>query len=172
MPDEFRSMALTIFGEGVERIIASSPSLRLLPPQQRPEDASDDEELAQPTIFPFVIRHRGRVLSLDDCRKIYRALAGMPEVAIPRVRGPIRRSRRGLPDRPARRAGSRRAGYAAALRICAGARLVTEAWSSDADIAQRNLQREIANVGAIIAKIEWLLTHMDGLDLAEVSHGA
>ncbi len=36
VPDEFRQMALTAFGEGVEWIIASSPSLRLLPPQRRP----------------------------------------------------------------------------------------------------------------------------------------
>ena len=60
---------------------------------------------------------------------------------------------------------------AAALRICAGARLVTEAWSSDADIARKNLQRELGNVGAIVAKIEWLLAHSDGLDLAEVCGG-
>jgi hypothetical protein len=59
----------------------------------------------------------------------------------------------------------------AALRICAGARLVTESWSSDADIARKNLQRELGNVGAIVAKIEWLLAHGDGLDSAEVRSG-
>jgi len=48
---------------------------------------------------------------------------------------------------------------------------VTEAWSSDADIARKNLQRELGNVGAIVAKIEWLLAHSDGLDLAEACGG-
>jgi hypothetical protein len=33
VPDEFRLAALTMFGQGVQRIIAASPSLRLLPPQ-------------------------------------------------------------------------------------------------------------------------------------------
>ena len=76
VPQEFRLKALTTFGKGVERIIASSPSLRLLPPQQGPDGAdADDEELAQRTIFPFVIRHGNRDLALEDCRKLYRALA-------------------------------------------------------------------------------------------------
>jgi len=60
----------------------------------------------------------------------------------------------------------------AALRIGAGARLVTETWSSDADTAHGNLQRELGRVGAIVAKIEWLLAQMDGLNQAEASHGA
>ena len=49
----------------------------------------------------------------------------------------------------------------AVLRICAGARLVTEAWSSDGDAARRNVQRQLADVGAIVSKIEWLLVHPD-----------
>src|SRR3984957_15176835 len=76
IPDEFRRTALTTFGEGVEWIIASSPSLRLLPPQQRPDgEGVDDDEMAQRTIFPFVIRHGDHVLSLEQCRQLYRALA-------------------------------------------------------------------------------------------------
>ena len=174
VPDELRRMALTIFGEGVERIIASSPSLRLLPPQQRLEDDSLDEELAQRTIFPFVLMHRGRPLALEDCRKIYRALArdarssvsvqlhgrdaeiaaqlcliGQPVALSPRGPHPI-----------------------AALRICAGARLVTETWASDGYSAYRNLQRELGHVSAVVAKIEWLLGHIDEPDLTEASRGA
>jgi hypothetical protein len=57
----------------------------------------------------------------------------------------------------------------AALRICASARLVTETWSSDRDAARENLQRELVQVCAIVSKIEWLLAHMDGLDLTEVA---
>jgi hypothetical protein len=170
VPDEFRSLALTVFGKGVEQIIASSPSLHLLPPQQRPEDGSvDDEELAQTTIFPFVIRHNGRVFSLDDCRKIYRALARdarMDASANARGRDAEIAAKVCLVGQPVA------LGHIAALRICAGARLVTETWSSDADIARGNLQRELGRVGAIVSKIEWLLAHMDGLNSTEVSHGA
>jgi hypothetical protein len=174
VPDELRRMALTVFGEGVERIIASSPSLRLLPPQQRLADDSLDEELAQRTIFPFVLTHRGRALPLEDCRKIYRALARDARESVSvEVHGrdaeiaaqlcligqPVALSQRG--PHPV-----------AALRICAGARLVTETWSSDANSAYRNLQCELGHVGTIVAKIEWLLEHIDDLNSTEVSRGA
>jgi hypothetical protein len=127
-----------------------------LPPQSFEDSSLDDEELAQPTIFPFVIRHGGRALSLADCRKIYRALArdaasaGEQEIAAKRclVGQPVALGR-GSPD------------PVAVLRICAGARLVTEAWSSDADAAQRNLQRQLADVGAIVAKLEGLVARID-----------
>jgi hypothetical protein len=59
-----------------------------------------------------------------------------------------------------------------ALRICAGARLVTETWSSNADTARDNLQRELGRVGAIVSKIVWLVTHMNDLHLSELCHEA
>jgi hypothetical protein len=170
VPGEFRSRALKVFGKGVQRIIASSLSLGLLPPQQRPEDGSvDDEELAQTTIFPFVIRHNGRVLPLDDCRKIYRALArdARRDVsADERGRDPEIAAQVCLIGQPVA------LGESAALRICAGARLVTESWSSDEAIARGNLQRELDRVGAVVAKIEWLLAPIDDLNATEVFRGA
>jgi hypothetical protein len=166
VPDEFRLSALATFGNGVEQIIASSPLLSLLPPQQRPDARGiDDEEFSLRTIFPFVIHHENRVLSLEGCRKIYRALArdvrehvpvnahgGDEEIAakLCLIGQPVAlRCRDGHP--------------VAALRICAGARLVTETWSSDPNEARDNLQREIGRVGTIVSKIEWLLGHIDAL---------
>jgi hypothetical protein len=171
VPDEFRRMALTNFGKGVERIIASSPSLRLLPPQQRPGGASaDDEELAQRTIFPFVIRHGTGVLSLEDCRKLYRALAcGAANAA--GADDPEIAAKLCLIGQPVALGCDER--YpAAALRISASARLVTEAWSSDEDSARGNLQRALDQVGTAVAKLESLLARTGGLELAGVSHGA
>jgi hypothetical protein len=168
VPDEFRMLALATFGEGVARIIASSPSLRLLPQQQRPAgDSVDDEELAQPTIFPLVLQRDGHVLSPDDCRKVYRALSrdavsaeecrGEPEIAatICLVGQPVVLGQSAQPA-------------VAALRICASARLVTGAWSSEDDKVRGNLWRELGQVGAIVAKIEWLLAQPDGADLTGV----
>jgi hypothetical protein len=173
VPDELRRMALTAFGEGVERMIASSPSLRPLPPQQRSADDSLDEELAQRTIFPFVLTHRGSALALEDCRKIYRALARD-------ARGCASAQTHGRDAEIAAQLcligqpvalGQHGPHPAAALRICAGARLVTETWSSDANAAYRNLQRELGHVATVIAKIEWLLRHFDDLNSTEVSRG-
>jgi len=171
IPDEFRAAALTAFGEGAERIIASSPSLVSLPPQQRSGDDADDEELARPTIFPFLIRRHGRILPLADCRQIYRALARDARADVAAEGG----------GRDAEIAANTclvgqpvALGQVAALRLCAGARLVTQAWAADADTARGNLQRELGHVAVIVAKIEWLLEGMDIDSPApvEVRHGA
>jgi hypothetical protein len=108
-----------------------------------------------------VIGRDRHVLLLDDCRKIYRALARAdadsaneaghePEIAdkVCLVGQPVALGR---PERPA----------IAALRVCAGARLVTETWSSDEDVARRNIERELDGVSAIVAKIEWLVRRLD-----------
>src|ERR1700742_3884135 len=72
VPDDFRRIALETFGNGVEQIIASSPSLRLLPPQQRPPgEGVDDDELAERTIFPFVIEQVDSVLLPVGYKKFY-----------------------------------------------------------------------------------------------------
>lgn len=165
VPDEFRMNALTTFGEGVERIIASSPSLRLLPPQQRQGDTgADDEELAQRTIFSFLIRKGAGVLSLKDCRTLYRALAAP-------ANDPENAEKPCLIGQPVALSCGE-SDPAAALRISASARLVSEAWSSDADTARGNLQRALGDVGTAVAKLESLLVRMDGLELARFSHGA
>ncbi len=168
VPDEFRLMALTTFGKGVERIIASSPSLRLLPPQQRSGDTADDEELAQRTIFSFVIRHGSGVRSLDHCRALYRALAR--GAASPVSADPENAATPCLIGQPVA-LGCDERHPAAALRISASARLVSEAWSTDEDTARRNLQRGIDHVGTAVAKLEKLLAPRDGLESAEISHG-
>jgi hypothetical protein len=171
VPDDFRRIALTTFGRGVERIIASSPALRLLPPQQRPDaEGADDDELSRQTIFPFVVRHGDRVLSLEQCRTLYRALARDAAHAASTDDPAAVAAKPCLVGQPVA-LGCGEGQPIAALRICAGARLVTEAWSPDADTARGNLQRELGHVGAIVAKIEWLLAQADSLDLAEVSRG-
>lgn len=155
VPDRFRIAALTAFSADAARIIASSPSLHLLPRQQRPAgDELVDEELAQPTILAFMIRHRGRLLSLSECRNIYRALASDALIGQPVALG------RENPD------------PVAVLRISASARLVSEAWSTDADVARTNLERQIADVGTIVAGIERLLANLDEVDSVEACHGA
>jgi hypothetical protein len=167
VPDDFRLKVLTMFGEGVQRLIAASPSLRLLPPQQR-ETAGcvDDEELAQATIFPFVIRRGGRVLSLPDCRKIYRALARAAPDAGPGHGGrgdPAIALQACLVGQPVAM-GELECQPVAALRICTGARLVTENWSPDATLARENLQTELRRVGAVVVKVEGLLARLDSLN--------
>ncbi len=48
------------------------------------------------------------------------------------------------------------------LRLCIGARLVTETWSAEAGVAQKNLQCELDRIAEVITKIELLLAHASG----------
>jgi len=45
----------------------------------------------------------------------------------------------------------------AVLRLCVGARFVTEAWSPDARESQRNVQRLLDRIAHVLVKIELLL---------------
>jgi hypothetical protein len=166
VPDAFRLMALTTFGSGVQRIIASSPSLRLLRPQQRFEsDGCEDEEFCQPTIFPFTIQHDARPRSVDECRKIYRALSGNSEIAgsaTEQGSDPEVAARACLVGQPVA-LGHGEGHPGAALRISASARLVSETWSPSQDTAGANLRRELGRVGTIASMIEWLLGRIDDL---------
>jgi hypothetical protein len=159
VPGEFRLEALTRFGKTVERFVGSSRSLQLLPPQRRPEDtAADDEELALRTIFPFMVRRGNRILSLDECKTLYRRLArgGSSDdrgaQTKPCLIGQPVALGRGEKHPPA------------ALRISASARLVSEAFSPDEDLARRNLQRMLDDVGAVVAEIERLACEIESLE--------
>jgi hypothetical protein len=163
VPSEFRLAALKAFGGAVEQIIGSSRALLLLPPQQSAgANVAEDEELAQRTIFPFVVRRGNRILSLEDCRVLYRMLAqGVPSLGKPE--GGIKPC---LIGQPVALGGPNHS--AAALRISASARLVSEAFSSDANLARRNLQRAFADVAHVVTEIETLLSKMESLEPAGV----
>jgi hypothetical protein len=163
VPDSFRKAALKIFGEAVERLIAASPWLDLLPGEGRRRDDAD-QEMAERTIFSFVIRQGEGIASLSECRTLYRALAGhaaagdlKPAAQACLIGQPVALGRDSSPS--------------AALRISASARLVTEAWSPDRETAHRNLQRAIDQAATAIANLESLLVNLDGLKPMDASHG-
>ena len=160
VPSEFRRDALTTFGNEVERALASSRSLRLLPPQQRFADDAGDEEMSQRTIFSFVVERGNRILSLEACKALYHRLA----------RSDDSDAKPCLIGQPVALGGAENP-YAA-LRISAGARLVSEAFSPDAERSRQNLRRAIDDVKTVVEKIERLLEEMDSLDPAEVFHEA
>ncbi|HLZ00703.1 MAG TPA: hypothetical protein VKR55_00980 [Bradyrhizobium sp.] len=170
VPVAFRAMALRELGAGIESLITLSPSLRPICAGTGMTGA-DDEEFSEATIFPFTIERQGRSLSATDCRVLYHALAqdlgeviagSRPDRAVLARRcllgQPVRIERQGLEP-------------TAALRLCVGARLVTEAWSTDAVMAARSLHRELDHIAETVAKIELLLAHTDVTQLTELSDG-
>jgi hypothetical protein len=170
VPDTYRAMALREFRAGIENLIALSPSLRLVGTGTHARDA-DDEEFCEATIFPFTIDGKYRTFSSHECRTLHGALtqdlshvircgdADRDIVARRCLIGqPVRIERGDAPP-------------IAVLRLSAGARLVTETWSPNAEVAQRNLQAELDCLAEVVAKIELLLACAGEKGLAELSHG-
>lgn len=152
IPDEFRRATLAALGEGIAGLITASPSLQLLPQQQDAGDPCiDDDELSLPTIFAFTLEQSGRAVSQDRCRAIYDA-----------VRDEIRNSL--TTDEPEIAAQSYLVGQPvgwrladgsciAALRLCIGARHVTECWSASTENERGGLQSVLDRVAIVITKL-------------------
>ena len=169
IPDAFRAWAVKELSAGLESLIAWSPSLTLvrsglvgsgLVGSGTSMSGAEDEEFSDATILPFAIDSgRGR-LSATDGRLLYGALrqdlgeaiAGSEadrEIASCRclVGQPVALERCGGEE------------PIAVLRLCVGARNVTDMWSADAAVAQQNLRRELDRAASVVAKIELLLGH-------------
>ena len=162
VPDEFRALALRELRIGIESLIALSPSLRPFGTSAK-SCVADDEEFSGATIFPFTLHRDGNALSASECRIVHRLLGrDLGDVTTGSVADSELAARRCLIGQPVRleRRGEQ---PAALLRLCLGARLVTEAWLQDAGLAQRNLARELDRIASVVAKIELVLARASEL---------
>ncbi|MGC0396716.1 hypothetical protein ACVIU7_006877 [Bradyrhizobium liaoningense] len=158
VPAVSRTEMLAELGAGIDSMIALSPSLRSVPTPTAINTAdADDEEFAQATIFPFTLLRDGKPVSIAETWAVHRALArdmsdeisgstADREVAAQRclVGQPVRLERQDETPQ-------------AVLRLCVGARLVTEAWSPDMAKARRNVQHVLDRIAHVLVKIELLL---------------
>ena len=170
VPDEFRALALRELRIGIESLIALSPSLRAL---GRPATAgvACDEEFCGATIFPFTLHREGEALSATECRIVHRSLArDLSKIVAGSAADRELAGRLCLVGQPVR-IERRGAQPTAALRLCLGARLVTEAWSPDAAVARQNLQRELDRIANVVAKIELVLARASAPEFSEFCHG-
>jgi hypothetical protein len=155
VPAAFRCHAVRELGRGIEDLIKLSPSLQAVPRPAQPLIA--DEEFSDATIFPFTLHGPRGPIGAETCRALYHALNRDVSKLI--ASSPADRdvaARRCLIGQPVKleRAGAE---PIAALRLCIGARLITEAWSCDAAAAQHNLEHTIDRIADVVAKIELLL---------------
>ncbi|WP_063709760.1 hypothetical protein [Bradyrhizobium liaoningense] len=158
VPAVSRAEMLADLGAGIDSMIALSPSLRSVPtPTAITTADADDEEFAQATIFPFTLLRDGKPVSIAETWAVHRALArdmsdeisgstADREIAAQRclVGQPVRMERQDETPQ-------------AVLRLCVGARLVTEAWSPDTAKARRNVQHVLDRIAHVLVKIELLL---------------
>jgi hypothetical protein len=170
IPDAWRATALREYRAGIEDLVALSSSLRLT--GVGVAAAAEDEEFAEPTIFPFTLSRNGRVLSSHECRALYQVLAQDLSCVIDGGEADHDIiAQRCLIGQPVR---IERPGFepTAVLRLCVGARQVSETWSADAVVAQQNLQRELDSIAEIVAKIELLLAYSGERGFTELSNGS
>lgn len=161
VPDTFRVKAIAELAAAIDGMIARSPSFRAI---AAPSFAAgdDDEEFASPTIFPFTLQRRGRSLTVGETAALHRALASdVSDATAGRVADRRPGAQRCLIGQPVR-LDRGDAPPEAALRLCVGARLVTEAWSADTTQARRNLQQVIDRLAHVVVKIEFLLDRAAG----------
>jgi len=172
VPEAFRTLALASFAAIVPEFIAGHADLALLPDGERSLSGSPDEldgEMAARTIFPFTLRCGDRLLSPAEARRVYRALnediaAVLPPGASFAERQlAARLCHIGQPVEIAGTGGE----STAALRLSAGARVVSENWSdAGEDAAIGNLHREFAQIRTILDKIDLLLRNLAALEHA------
>jgi hypothetical protein len=156
VPAAFRAGMLAELAAGIDSMIALSASLRRVPAASSMAD-TDDEEFAQPTIFPFALLRDGKPVTIAETAAVHRALArdfseeisgsaADRDVAAQRclVGQPVRLERQDETPQ-------------AVLRLCIGARLVTEAWSADRAAARRNVQQVLDRIAHVLVKTELLL---------------
>jgi hypothetical protein len=167
VPPGYRMLALRTFSLQVSRLIASRPELHSLKTlQESAEHDIDDEEMAVRTIFPFFLRRRGKLLSVEECARVYRALncdvsALLPDSATERQRQIAARCCH-IGQPMAMRDPLQ--GEAGTLRISAGARVVSDSWSV-AGVAALLLKvgEELGQVRTILEKITILVENFDSL---------
>ncbi|WP_439369277.1 hypothetical protein [Bradyrhizobium sp. DASA03120] len=155
VPGAFRAGALAELASGIDSMIALSPALQAVP-NPSGQAGVDDEEFAAATIFPFTLLRDGKLVPIADTSAVHRALARDMSNDIGGSAADRQvAAQRCLVGQPVRL--ERADGKRGLLRLCVGARLVTEAWSADAAQSQRNLQHILDRVADVLVKIELLL---------------
>ncbi|WP_315721048.1 MULTISPECIES: hypothetical protein [unclassified Bradyrhizobium] len=166
VPASFRRMAIRQLGEAIESLLLLSPVLRPFAPYASADE--DDDEFGRPTIFPFALQREGRPLDLGETKAVYRALqydlgsrfSGRTAAVAARqclIGQPVRIERPG--EAPT-----------AALRLCIGARQLTETWCDDVTTARVNLEAEIDRIADVVAKTELLVSDLSSRDLRDICH--
>jgi hypothetical protein len=167
VPETYRRYALARFAAAMPALIARGGTLELLPDYSRSFRADpENDEFTARTIFPFLLHRNGTPLSFADATVVYRALNRDLTPLLPHIEGADERSllaqlcHIGQPV-AVQDASGRTAG---ALRISAGARVVSQTWRpGDSHGTGERLQRQLDQVGTIVDKIHLILRNFDQL---------
>ena len=160
VPEAFRNAVLEGFGAQVPALLAASENLSLLDEQCGTVDPLLRDEMVHRTIFSFVPYRNGTPLPLADVTTVYKAMgrnlsASMsPDASDNDRRIAARICQIGQPVALHHRPG-------AILRICMSARLVSDCWALSPAAATGALEPILANVSAVIEKLDWLIARLN-----------
>ena len=165
-----RAAILRGFAEAVERGVAATPGLSLLPAPPISRTGADEAWERLPSIFTFSLRapHApARCLTPAEARKVYVWLNTDLSPWLPAQAALAARiCHIGQPVPLAQPHGE---GQMGALRVSAGARLISGEPSHRALAPSARLRREFADVGVVFAKIGLILAHWEKLAAADPS---
>jgi hypothetical protein len=133
VPELVRRIMIAEFGNNVARAIAGYSDFELLAEPEWLATTEDNGEFGVRTIFPFVMRRKGRPLSMAEARLVHQALNEDVSALLPQRARDVaaRLCHVGEPVEIADGQG----GTTGALRISADARLVSESWAGDGMVA-------------------------------------
>jgi hypothetical protein len=164
VPKLFRKLALQEFASATRRIVNQHSSLQLLSvTSAQNEQLEDYNEFSAQTIFPFLVKCGNRVLSIDECRTLYRELnEDVSEFFQPPSNFQSELAAKlchiGQPIAIADGSGD----VVGALRLSADARLVSHCWFGKGNsLATNELQKVFGQVGTILNKLTLLVEHLD-----------
>ena len=160
VPEQFRRMALWQFSVFVRTRLARSTCLDMLSLQKASGCGDDDDEMSTTTVFPFTVRRGQTLLSHEKCTILYRLVNEDASRLLPATASARDRAVAAQPCHIGQPVALRRPGGGAALRVSAGARVISESWSGDDETSIVNLQSEYHQVGAVLEKLELLVQHL------------
>jgi hypothetical protein len=163
IPLDFRCSVLRKFASIATRLLCSRhPDLLLIEEGESVPDGIDDAEMAARTIFPFCVRQGSAWMSFEDSVKLYQSLhqnsADALSVNLSSQERALASTICHIGQPVLVPAGTR--GNAGALRICAGARTVSDVWSRYQDDPDALcMEQERNDLGMILRKIALLARH-------------
>jgi hypothetical protein len=164
VPPLFRNVAMAEFASAVPRMLADHACLQPLPQPAWFDNAeADDEEFGSRSIFPFLVMRHGRPLTLAQSRALYAALnRDLSPIVGTSTADMAIAARICHVGQPVGIAGA--ASHAlGAIRVSAGARLISQSWSSGHDGSSVDaLRSKIAELRLVFEKIELIVSRMDG----------
>ncbi len=170
LPAVYRKLVLARLAKQIPGLIAESHHLELLPaPATVPSELFDDEEMAAPTIFPFLLKAQGSHLGPEDAARVYRALMQDLSDVFPAERQlasvvchigqPVKiPSPSGAPT--------------AAVRICIGARTLSQMWSQGQMNVGDCVNAVAARIRTVVQKTDLIVAQLDQLPSRNPSEAA